>query len=263
MPYRHAARTDPALGLVPAGLACENQQSGRVHLEPNLQVAGTAFWLRRRSCGQKKKDKKKRRRGRANDRETCTGGGKKSGGGGPPRPPAVIREMDENDAILLEALEMAEQQRAGRAGAARDLSQQRMQQTRLPFAPAGARPEAHKPSLLAQNAATLQHEREVQARFRAAAAAQRHEKELERQDDTRHGGAQGAPAGARGARSGEAPARSQSLLCPRAPAVRIRPASLLGHDGRPDGAALTSAGLNVEQAKTLYMPSFGREYQRY
>ena len=42
MPYRHAARTDPALGLVPAGLACENQQSGRVHLEPNLQaVAGT------------------------------------------------------------------------------------------------------------------------------------------------------------------------------------------------------------------------------
>ena len=136
-------------------------------------------------------------------------------------------------------------------------------QTRLPFAPSGARPEAHKPSLLAQNAATLQHEREVQARFRAAAAAQRHEKELERQDDTRHGGAQGAPAGARGARSGEAPARSQSLLCPRAPAVRIRPASLLGHDGRPDGAALTSAGLNVEQAKTLYMPSFGREYQRY
>ena len=47
MPYRHAARTDPALGLVPAGLACENQQSGRVHLEPNLQAvaAGTAVWL--------------------------------------------------------------------------------------------------------------------------------------------------------------------------------------------------------------------------
>jgi hypothetical protein len=38
MPYRHAAGTDPALGLVPAGLACENQQSGRVHLEPNLQA---------------------------------------------------------------------------------------------------------------------------------------------------------------------------------------------------------------------------------
>jgi len=42
MPYRHAAGPIPALGLVPAGLACENQQSGRVHLEPNLQaVAGT------------------------------------------------------------------------------------------------------------------------------------------------------------------------------------------------------------------------------
>ena len=42
MPYRHAAGTGPALCLVPAGLACENQQSGRVHLEPNLQaVAGT------------------------------------------------------------------------------------------------------------------------------------------------------------------------------------------------------------------------------
>ena len=33
MPYRHAAGTGPALCLVPAGLACENQQSGRVHLE--------------------------------------------------------------------------------------------------------------------------------------------------------------------------------------------------------------------------------------
>ena len=42
MPCRHAAGTGPALCLVPAGLACENQQSGRVHLEPNLQaVAGT------------------------------------------------------------------------------------------------------------------------------------------------------------------------------------------------------------------------------
>jgi len=45
-PCRHAAGTGPAFGspfcLVPAGLACENQQSGRVHLEPNLQaVAGT------------------------------------------------------------------------------------------------------------------------------------------------------------------------------------------------------------------------------
>ena len=42
MPCRHAAGTGPAFCLVPAGLACENQQSGRVHLEPNLQaVAGT------------------------------------------------------------------------------------------------------------------------------------------------------------------------------------------------------------------------------
>jgi len=42
MPYWHAAGTEPAFCLVPAGLACENQQSGRVHLEPNLQaVAGT------------------------------------------------------------------------------------------------------------------------------------------------------------------------------------------------------------------------------
>ena len=42
MPCRHAAGTGPALCLVPAGLACENQQSGRVHLEPNLQaVVGT------------------------------------------------------------------------------------------------------------------------------------------------------------------------------------------------------------------------------
>ena len=38
MPCRHAAGTGPALCLVPAGLACENQQSGRVHLEPNLQA---------------------------------------------------------------------------------------------------------------------------------------------------------------------------------------------------------------------------------
>ena len=38
MPYRHAAGTGPTLGLVRAGLACENQQSGRVHLEPNLQA---------------------------------------------------------------------------------------------------------------------------------------------------------------------------------------------------------------------------------
>ena len=41
-PCRHAAGTGPAFGspfcLVPAGLACENQQSGRVHLEPNLQA---------------------------------------------------------------------------------------------------------------------------------------------------------------------------------------------------------------------------------
>ena len=42
MPYWHAAVAGPAICLVPAGLACENQQSGRVHLEPNLQaVAGT------------------------------------------------------------------------------------------------------------------------------------------------------------------------------------------------------------------------------
>ena len=42
MPCRHAAGTGPALCLVPAGLACENQQSGRVHLDPNLQaVVGT------------------------------------------------------------------------------------------------------------------------------------------------------------------------------------------------------------------------------
>ena len=42
MPCRHAAGTGPAFCLVPAGLACENQQSGRVHLEPNLQaVAGS------------------------------------------------------------------------------------------------------------------------------------------------------------------------------------------------------------------------------
>ena len=38
MPCRHAAGTGPALCLVPAGLACENQQSGRVHLEPNAQA---------------------------------------------------------------------------------------------------------------------------------------------------------------------------------------------------------------------------------
>ena len=56
MPYRHAAVAGPAICLVPAGLACENQQSGRVHLEPNLQaVAGghrcVAAWDIAHICG--------------------------------------------------------------------------------------------------------------------------------------------------------------------------------------------------------------------
>ena len=230
--------------------------------------------------------------------------------------------MDEDDAILLAALEMAERQRSARAGpwqpsagraperlsegllvcedsgggdcqraaarppscptdqtalpdpehgqqgwqqgnrTARDIS--RLQQQRLPFAPSGARPEAHKPSLLAQNAATLAYEREVQARCKAAAAAQRHDQEIERQKAKMHGVPGGATiAGGRGARCGEAPARLQSLLCPKAPAVHVQPALLLEHDRRPNGVALTPAGLDVEKAKTLYMPSFGREYQRY
>ena len=42
MPYRHAAGTGLTLCLVPAGLACENQQSGRVHLEPNAQAVALA-----------------------------------------------------------------------------------------------------------------------------------------------------------------------------------------------------------------------------
>ena len=215
--------------------------------------------------------------------------------------------MDEDDAILLAALEMSERQRAERAGpwqpsagraperlsgapervqatllvcedsglgsrrwgaesqraaAQRDTS--RLQQQRLPFAPSGARPEAHKPSLLAQNAATLAYEREVQARCKAAAVAQRHDQEIERQKALMHGPPGGATsAGGRGARCGEAPARSQSLLCPKAPALHVRPALFLEHDRRPNGVALTPAGLDVEKAKTLYIPSSGREYQRY
>ena len=42
MPCRHAAGTGPAFRLVPAGLACENQQSGRVHLEPTRRLARVA-----------------------------------------------------------------------------------------------------------------------------------------------------------------------------------------------------------------------------
>ena len=43
MPYRHAVRTGPAVCLLPAGLACANLQSCRVHLAPNLQaVPGTS-----------------------------------------------------------------------------------------------------------------------------------------------------------------------------------------------------------------------------
>ena len=43
MPYRHAVRTGPAVCLKPAGLACANLQSCRVHLAPNLQaVPGTS-----------------------------------------------------------------------------------------------------------------------------------------------------------------------------------------------------------------------------
>jgi hypothetical protein len=45
MPYRHAAGTGPALCLVPAGLACANLQSGRVHLGPNLQAVEGAVVL--------------------------------------------------------------------------------------------------------------------------------------------------------------------------------------------------------------------------
>jgi hypothetical protein len=141
----------------------------------------------------------------------------------------------------------------------RDIS--RLQQQRLPFAPSGARPEAQKPSLLAQNAATLAYEREVQARCKAAAAAQRHDQEIERQKALMHGAPGGAMAGGRVARCGEAPARSQSLLCPKAPAVHVRPALLLEHD-RTMLIGMTPAGLAVDKAKTLYMPSFGREYQR-
>ena len=43
MPYRHAVRTGLAVCLRPAGLACANLQSCRVHLAPNLQaVPGTS-----------------------------------------------------------------------------------------------------------------------------------------------------------------------------------------------------------------------------
>ena len=43
MPYRHAVRTGTAVCLKPAGLACANLQSCRVHLAPNLQaVPGTS-----------------------------------------------------------------------------------------------------------------------------------------------------------------------------------------------------------------------------
>ena len=38
MPYGHAVRTGPAVCLKPAGLACANLQSCRVHLAPNLQA---------------------------------------------------------------------------------------------------------------------------------------------------------------------------------------------------------------------------------
>ena len=45
MPYRHAVRTGPAVCLKPAGLACANLQSCRVHLAPNLQAVPGASVL--------------------------------------------------------------------------------------------------------------------------------------------------------------------------------------------------------------------------
>ena len=132
-----------------------------------------------------------------------------------------------------------------------------LQQQRIHFAPVGGCPPLSaslKTSLLAENAAELQREREVQARFKAAAAEQQREKErrTEAHLDRPSASAQGPRAGA---------TLTQSLLYPKAPPVRIEPASVLEPATDPNDN-LTLAGLHLERSKTLYLPSFGREYQR-
>ena len=144
------------------------------------------------------------------------------------------------------------------------------QQQRITFTPSGGgrAPARPQPSLLAENALNLQHDRAVQERCKVAARVQQQGKEKQekarqeasrqdstlRQDKTCPGHSTSGGGSAR-------PSSTQRLLHPKAPALHICPASLL----EPyilGGASLSAAGLNFESAKTLYMPSFGREYQR-
>jgi hypothetical protein len=208
---------------------------------------------------------------------------------------------DDDDAIFLAALELAEQQTASRGHftgctaapsphvlatqqrrpvqqtcehkvmskhieeRAREVSQQRMHQQQINFMPhrAAVRCPQLQPSLLAQNSATLQHEREVQARFKAAAAAKQKEKE-EQARQARQRTAKVNDACDGGGQSGHFPRASmskQSLLVPKAPTMRVHSASLL-QENSPKNLHLTPAGLSIEVSKTLLMPYFGREYQR-
>jgi hypothetical protein len=129
------------------------------------------------------------------------------------------------------------------------------QQQRINFAPLNSASSSHqKTSLLEENRSHLQRERELQARFRAAAADQRNQREKQGQE-VRKGGAGSSAAQTRSS-------LAQSLLCPKATAEAIVPASLLESISGASEPSLTPEGLDLESAKKLYMPAHGREYQR-
>ena len=127
-------------------------------------------------------------------------------------------------------------------------------------APTSECPPAARQSLLAQNKANLQHEREVQARFKAAAIA----KQQERKEALRQGTSASQPVViTESSMPGGGPralVSTQTLLCPKAPPLCVRPTFSLAPDRQ--GLRLTPAGLDVESAKSILIPSCGREYQR-
>jgi hypothetical protein len=125
---------------------------------------------------------------------------------------------------------------------------------------------SHRPSLLAQNAANLRHDKEVQDRCRAAAAAARQQAKERQQQEQRpsvvgsssNSGAASAPVG----QDSRKKSTTQSLLVPKAASVSICPASELTRNAELGSGNPSSSGLDPELAKTLFLPSFGREYQR-
>jgi len=136
---------------------------------------------------------------------------------------------------------------AGRLGSASAPAAARQQQ-RISFAPlGGGQPAAsNQPSLRAQLAANLQHDREVQDRCRAAAAEKQGK---DRQHDP-------------GVDLRKRPGPTQSLLAPMPAPVSVCPESSLKVDMQDYGTNAAPKGPDLESAKTLLMPSSGREYQR-